>query len=417
MNKRGCNEPVVRAPRREVARHQKVVYCEPFSGGHRADYVEALIKYILRHDELRVQLIIFGSHSLYGQLDVNVTAELTLNTRVVYLEVGEPQHTFRSKVAYLKEVRRVAAEQIGSDAVILIPSIDDFLVELLFFPRFKFDLAGVVFRPAVHYGCEVSRTEYVKEGIKFALYFLVFGRWRGVSLWTLDYFFFRYVKSKHASFLNVYYLPDMAPVSVEQPTRLQGGKEGGRVRFLLFGALQKRKGIYELIRAVGRLPGDVAEKVHLRMCGRLYEDPTEMNSLIEEASRATGGRVKIELEDRYFSKKELCEEVKCCDVVLAPYLNHKGSSGVLYWGATYGKPIVAQSTGLVGAETRKYRLGETVRPGDIYDLVRIITEIAESGSVQSFSADDARYYGLGHSQDDFARSIFQTYSQEVALDT
>ncbi len=52
--------------------------------------------------------------------------------------------------------------------------------------------------------------------------------------------------------------------------------------------------------------------------------------------------------------------LKRCDVVLIPYQRHVGSSGLLIWAASAGKPVITQDFGLIGALTRAYKLGQTV---------------------------------------------------------
>ncbi len=65
----------------------------------------------------------------------------------------------------------------------------------------------------------------------------------------------------------------------------------------------------------------------------------------------------LRIDDRRLDQAELDNSSPRARSILAPYQRFVGSSGVLLWAARAGRPVLAQSFGLVGRLTRDHRLG------------------------------------------------------------
>src|SRR3546814_9883678 len=76
----------------------------------------------------------------------------------------------------------------------------------------------------------------------------------------------------------------------------------------------------------------------------------------------------LHTKNRHLSRGEIDALVDRCDVVLAPYQRFVGSSGVLLWAASRGRPLLAQDYGLVGRLTADHGLGLTVDTTDVTPL-------------------------------------------------
>lgn len=145
---------------------------------------------------------------------------------------------------------------------------------------------------------------------------------------------------------------DSGHVSVSQ--------EGDRLVFLMFGALREEKGVREVIEAFRQLPPTAAKNANLCLFGQVRSDlEDEFPELIASLRRAQPD-LQVQVENRFLPERELHDALQEADVVLAPYRQSEGSSGVIGHAARYRTPVVGPNSGLVGALIEEYSLGVTV---------------------------------------------------------
>ena len=112
------------------------------------------------------------------------------------------------------------------------------------------------------------------------------------------------------------------------------------------------------------------------------------------------------LINRYVS---VAEEKNCfaaSDVVLLPYLNHFGTSGVLSRAMAAGKPIIVSDEQLLGRLTREQGLGLLFPSGDVKMLCEKIRQAAAFSpeETRGFSIA-ARAYALRYSRAAYRRAL------------
>jgi hypothetical protein len=257
-------------------------------------------------------------------------------------------------------------------------------------------VSGVVFRPPNSHGLPVtakSRLDALRRRTTYALARRIA---RG-PLFTLDEVAAAKKGLGHSGALQ--FLPDPAPDLTFLAGTRPRWRDDSRSVALVFGALTRRKGIFETLEAWRYLaPADRA-RLALRFVGRLG---TEERAPFRERLAAEQARMPeavIELEDRFVSDEELAEEIMGADVILAPYQNHVGSSGVMHWAVAAGKPLVAQKTGLIGYQVDRYRLGTTT---DCSDPEKVSAAImTASGQIDAASSAFAKE----HTPANFVRTI------------
>ena len=206
--------------------------------------------------------------------------------------------------------------------------------------------------------------------------------------------------------LDARWLPDpvVAPAPGRTPERVRSalGIEPGRAMWLLFGSLEERKGMFETLDALRRLPPDRARRVALVLAGRTYDAIRPRLADAIGAARATGAQVIF--EERFVPDAELDDWVGAADLVLALYRGHVGSSGVVLRAAASGTPLLATEEGMVGREVRGHRLGQTVAVGDPAERAAALARAIEAPQF-GFDADSAEDYASAHSVDEFARVL------------
>jgi glycosyltransferase involved in cell wall biosynthesis len=120
--------------------------------------------------------------------------------------------------------------------------------------------------------------------------------------------------------------------------------------FLNYGIGDKRKGLHLVIHAM--LEASHESRLFLLCAGQISRNNTIRSGLDKLENL---GQAKV--LNRYVSD---VEETLCfcaADVVLLPYINHFGSSGVLSLAAGAGKMVIASDDGLVGKRVLKHKLG------------------------------------------------------------
>ncbi|MEO1019145.1 MAG: glycosyltransferase [Pseudomonadota bacterium] len=134
----------------------------------------------------------------------------------------------------------------------------------------------------------------------------------------------------------------------------------GRKVALFFGYISKRKGIFNLLSSLVELPEQDQKKLVIRISGRVKPELVDLlENAIAQARRAAPNIV-IELNNKYLTEAEIAQEIMDASVILMPYENHVGSSGVLHWAATAKRPVIAQDTRMIGYLVTRYGLGKVV---------------------------------------------------------
>lgn len=218
-------------------------------------------------------------------------------------------------------------------------------------------ISGIVFRPPNGHNHPVTWSRKLDAGRRWGTY-LAARRPAVRRMFTLDEVASQATISRAANLLS--FLPDPAPNLSLLEDRAPRKRADGRETYLLFGSLGMRKGIFAILKALEYLPPARRAQVALRFVGRVL--PADRDAFVKSLKRARTNypETVIEWLDNFLSDEELAQEVVDCNVVLAPYQDHIGSSGVMFWAAAAGKPLLGQRTGLMGYQLEHYGLGLTV---------------------------------------------------------
>jgi glycosyltransferase involved in cell wall biosynthesis len=269
-------------------------------------------------------------------------------------------------------------------------------------------VAGILFRPSVHYGeigpYKPSRAERLRDRRKAFLYRCMLANPALERVLSLDPFFPAYAQSHYAHGGKVQALPDPAHPAVATVITTDPAP-ADRIGFLLFGYLAERKGPLAVLDALALLPPGVARRVAVTFAGRV--DPTLRDDLEQRrrALAATQPDLWLRIDDRRLDSGELAAFVDRSDVVLAPYQRFVGSSGVLLWAARAGRPVLAQEFGLIGKLTRDNHLGIAVDSGDPAQLAREIGRMIECGPATFFDRTAAARFVASQTPQRFASLV------------
>ena len=225
-------------------------------------------------------------------------------------------------------------------------------------------------------------------------------------LFSLDPYFAEEYSSSTARVLS---LPDgvepQLPSASPSETRRKWGVESGRRLALFFGSLAKRKGILQTLDAVRLLSSENQTKLCLALVGTVA--PADQKALMERLEiLKKSSRVQILKALRFVSDTEMINLFSASDLILLPYQQHAGSSGILVRAAQAGKPVLGSNYGLIGRHIRDFGLGIEVESSEPDDIASGISQWLESPQNFPFDAKRASAFGEHHTAERFSEVIF-----------
>lgn len=188
--------------------------------------------------------------------------------------------------------------------------------------------------------------------------------------------------------------------------RAQIDIEADRRVFLLFGALDGRKGIYQLLEAIELLPPELSQQMCLLLVGKT--NAAERVD-IEQKIAALRQNMPIQIIECYdfIPEDEVVAYFQLADVVLAPYQRHVGMSGILLLAAAAGKPVLSTDYGLMGELVSKYQLGLAVDATQPSELMLALTRCLTEAPATLGDRSQMQVFADLNSIDRYASTIFQ----------
>ncbi len=220
-------------------------------------------------------------------------------------------------------------------------------------------IGGLYYRPRFIWASPFSPDRWLKQ-IGFNR--LMKGQWLRPLL-LADEFLTRDMQAQFPS-APIYFLPDPCPTGYEgdaQAARQQLKVPPGKFVFLFYGGGYRRKGLHLAVAAMLDLP---PESPAFLLCAGQHDPTGETGQGLEKLAAQN----RALLMNRYVSAREekLC--FAASDVVLLPYINHFGSSGVLSRAVAARKPVIVSDEQLIGKMTREHKLGLLFPSGDAQAL-------------------------------------------------
>jgi glycosyltransferase involved in cell wall biosynthesis len=173
--------------------------------------------------------------------------------------------------------------------------------------------------------------------------------------------------------------------------------------FLNYGIGDKRKGLHLVIRAM--LEASDESKLFLLCAGQISE-----NSYIRNGLGKLEALGSAKVMNRYVSDVEEALCFCAADVVLLPYINHFGSSGILSLAAGAGKMVVASDDELVGKRVLKHKLGLLFSSGNTKELRKsMIQAMSLSQSERDQFQNSASEYAMSCNREAFRQALLAPF--------
>lgn len=349
-----------------------LLYVDPFVLGHRTEHLAFYLR-VCRELGVRVLALVPGAVWEGG-------VRLAGASAAEHVPVELAEETFAGKMAFLAGLGETAQRR-GAD-LIFFPTLDPFLFAMaaraLMGRSFPAPWSGVFFADCFTYLAEqidwpkrLAKSLAKRAAMRLALSSNCAGlmtlnkNWRMKTrvpvTWLPD------------SFSSLDQMAAAAARAEQWPIARAESNDSGRVRFLLFGALQPRKGLTHVAQAFLSLSDAELSRVEFSALGKFDADGRYKAEAKTLFARMAQRGAMVKLEDAYVDVETLDHAVRRSDVVLMPYQGHIGSSGVMNIAAQYGRPVIAQRRYQLGQEVRDYDLGlsvDTTRTDDLAKALR-----------------------------------------------
>lgn len=273
-------------------------------------------------------------------------------------------------------------------------------------------ISGIYFRPSFHYEALGSREISVPQrGARILKRALLRQSLRNPSfatLFCLDPYVVLHLP-RHGPHVRAVPLPDGVPhhgaesgaSAVRDRFRIPADQKLG----VLFGALDERKGIRQLLESALLLAPDIQSRLTILLSGQVRGDATWLTPLVEKVNDETA--VRVILEDRFVPETEAADLFQASDFILAPYQRHVGSSNVVIRAAQVGRPVLGQEYGLMGATIREKRLGLAVDTRSPHTIAEAIEKLVLHPDRVGFDPQVASEYAAANTEDRYAQTILE----------
>jgi glycosyltransferase involved in cell wall biosynthesis len=357
---------------------QRLLIFDLVTTGHHVNYMAQLVSFYRRHQlSVPVTLVVnrrFAEYYRYfSDPDVDFSPgeiEILPITQAEEQELTAPRRLLGKYVRYFKEWQLFCryTEQLRASHGLL-----------MFFDTFRYPLlaslrrpacgfSGIYFRPTLHYGSfeghSSSRKEVLAQQFEKILTARLLRSPKLQSLFSLDPYAVEPL-NRLGSSSKVMHLAD--PISIPQKKdhdsrrlREEMGIAPHRKTFFMFGTINGRKGIYQLLEAVALLSQPLHEKLCIIVAGKVSPSEQEKVAAAIAAARASAPQVQIIEKFEFLSDDDMQKYFEMSDVILAIYQKHVGMSGILLQAAAYQKPVLGSNYGLMGEVINRYRLGLSI---------------------------------------------------------
>ena len=361
-----------------MALPKNILIFEPDASGHHPGYLYHLIINFLQND-YSYKLIVLVSPDFF--IKHPQILQKTISPRVQWIKFSEnefadwqkPKTVFKRSILEWDVFCQYAKKY---NAVLgFFMYIDYLQLAVLTQPAPPCPISGILFRPTlVNYPATSlkEKLNYWRKNI--TLKYFVKNK-NLDSLFNLDPFATDYIKkSWHTD--KVQFLPD--PVQVYPTTKTKSevkerlGIDQSKIVFLIFGYLDSRKGISDVMEAIGEISREKSKKGCLLIVGPWEENERKLFDIqLPKIQQKTDFQIVV--KNIFVKDEDIQQYFKVADYALALYHQHFGMSAIMVRAAAAQKPLISSNFGLMGKIVVENELGIIIED-DLKDKMEMLLE-------------------------------------------
>ena len=351
----------------------KCLIFEPGYTGHRSEYVIHLMKFINNNPELYGKYIFTLDERIRDSVKMlNDTNSFT----IIYNNFNKQhRNSLERSLWQWKKISSILPEQADIKEIIFL-ELDPYLILINSnkFKKFNLSVKGILFQPYSHFKASAG-------GVKF--FFRVFLK----NYLSQRIIFSLNSRVKKCFILNdkasvgmmnkkikgiFYFLPDPIDDDIPVLDSLAVEKTVAKYRIdkskkilLLFGQIDERKNLLNIIDSIRLFPDEVKGSLSLVVAGKFSNKVRERYIQYIDKYK---DEINIVYNDAFVTDDEREVIFQNCDLVFMPYIDFFSSSGVLGHAILHGKRVIVSSLGLLKEIVAEHDLGIAVDPLDVKSI-------------------------------------------------
>ncbi len=395
-------------------------------GGHYPEYIAHLVNYWCEQKLAGHLHVVVSPQFLKRHADVAAIPDYFNNSNVRFVALTPTEQArlkpYRSgidrQIRAWQEFDLISQYATALEAEhIFLPYLDTRMLPLAVGKTLPCRFSGIYFRPSFHYpSFPEHRASSLSESVQHLREKLTLSRVlqhpQLETIYSLDPLAVEPInnldgghkaKSIPDPVKNHGFSPDLTGIK-----KRLGINESRQVQ-LLFGDLNKRKGVDQVLAAISFLPKKLVAKLCLLLVGSM--SPPNQNKFQEQKTYLEKTYpVQIIHVNEYISESEIQGYFELADVVLAPYQRHIGMSGILNRAASAQKPVLSANYGLMGEITRRYKLGLLVDSENSNQVAKGIEQFLINPPESLCDYQQMAVFARQNSVTKFASTIFNDLS-------
>lgn len=203
--------------------------------------------------------------------------------------------------------------------------------------------------------------------------------------------------------------PDFADSTLQHCTAMGNlirANAKGKTVVSLLGALQKRKGVLELLCVIGLLP---RSDYYFCLIGHLYP-----RSFREDEWNIIKSFLDHPAENVFIHTKEIDDAefddiISSSNIIFAVYQDFPHSSNILAKAARFKVPVIVANGYCMAERVKTFGLGQAVKQDDTVEIVGAIEQLKKSGAQEPSWEDYSRLHSLKGVVDQLQAALITPY--------
>lgn len=391
-----------------------IAFYDPYITGHHVEYL-----YHIAHakiiNKIEAKFIFCVSKDFDKQLNELISTEILIANQIeiIHIEdfIGVSDFEFvQSLNNYKKQLvalnKAIIKEEISHCVFMYLDNAMQIALSTNVGKNLNCKISGIVLNPFGGFGKGLNKYYYSFRRIMQNYIMLTNRRITGIYI---------IINKKTANRLNFMHLTSKFrfvsdPVLKTKYLAVNNSKiktDIRRITFLLFGSLNKRKGIFTTLYALDKLTSKELSRIKIIFAGKLADTDKNLfmdvfNSILKRDKDA------LELMDRYLAYRDIPQLFTQSAIALLPYDATQASSGVLGHTAYYQIPVIGQGGGIFEKHIINYSLGKIVRNMNALNLADLFKAIINGTVKIECNKEGTKKYINSRSGEFFASTIIQT---------
>ncbi len=388
-------------------------------GGHHGIYIQHLIDYAHEKKIIgEIDIVVLPQFADVHQDTVKaIAAAWHLQINLVPISIAEETALGSRGSGISRSIRNFREWEIFcryaqklQTTYALIMYLDTYALPIAFGRKSPCSFSGIYFRPTFHYSTFTNYQPSWKNDLQHCREKIILNQVLRQSqldkLLCLDPFAVKSLPSAKMIHLADPVKPRPAIIGDLSGFRAKLGIEKHRRVFLLFGALDERKGVYQLLESIELLPSTLTQNLCLLIVGKTNINEQARIQPKISTLRQTHPVQILEFYD-FIPENEVSQYFQLADVILATYQRHVGMSGILLLAAAAGKPVLSSNYGLMGELVTHYRLGLAVDSTVPKEIAQAISQYILATPAAFCDCAKMRIFAEQNSVEIYAETVFK----------